>query len=205
MQTRHVMALAAGTALVLGASAAVVIGALGGSDDRAVPTGRPGSAGASSAPARIEPATDPATATGPAATEPAPAKPAEDAEQAPHPDFGFIVGLADTGPGEPQLLMFDRATLLTGEAAVEEAASRGEEAFDYYVVNDNPKLRELAVSDTALTVRGSWFLTGQPAATEIGPDDLFHYFLDPAAEKLPVELRYDGSGRVVEVTEIYFA
>lgn len=202
MQTRHVVGLAAGTLVILGASSALVIGALGAGSGAGT-----GPAGQSSPAATSESSVAPSgAASRPSASAPGQAESPAGVEsgQAPNPDFGFIVGLADTGPGAPQRLVFDRATLLTGEAAAEEAASRGEEAFDYYIVNDNPRLRELQVSDSGLVVHGSWYLAGRADPKQIGPDDLFHYLLNPRAEKLPVELRYDVHGLVVEVTEVYF-
>jgi hypothetical protein len=51
----------------------------------------------------------------------------------------------DTGP---VTVRFDLAYFYTGERAEQEAAERGDEvANDYYIVNDNPRLRTLPLAD----------------------------------------------------------
>jgi hypothetical protein len=73
-----------------------------------------------------------------------------EAVKAPLPDgrhFGFIksVELNST----PATMVFDLAYFLTGDEANAAAAERGDEVpvpNDYYIVNDNPKLRTLQVS-----------------------------------------------------------
>jgi hypothetical protein len=53
----------------------------------------------------------------------------------------------------PASLRFDLAEFLTGAEAKEAAAERGDEVTsDYYIVNDNPRLRKLPVAD-AVRVR----------------------------------------------------
>ena len=70
-------------------------------------------------------------------------------------DFGFIRSwYAKTGT---IYLRFDRAVLLTGEAADDASAAHGGESpvpNDLYIQNDNPRLRDLAIVDQA-TVIGS--------------------------------------------------
>jgi hypothetical protein len=61
--------------------------------------------------------------------------------------FGFIKS-ADL-ESSPHTLVFDLAYLLTGDAANREAAERGYPTpvdNDYFIVNDNPKLRTLPLS-----------------------------------------------------------
>jgi hypothetical protein len=57
--------------------------------------------------------------------------------------FGFV----ESVDAEGETMVFDLAYFLTGEAANEAAAERGFEVpvpNDYFIVNDNPKLRTLA-------------------------------------------------------------
>ena len=68
--------------------------------------------------------------------------------------FGWI---AEVDPGGS--LMFDLAYFYTGEEANEVAAERGDETpvpNDYYIVNDNPKLRDLAVAADATISVFDW-------------------------------------------------
>jgi hypothetical protein len=61
--------------------------------------------------------------------------------------FGYIRAAQVTS--EPQVIVFDLADLLTGDEANEAAADRGEETpvpNDFFIVNDNPKLRRLPVA-----------------------------------------------------------
>ena len=55
--------------------------------------------------------------------------------------------------------MFDLAYLLTGDEANEEAAERGEETpvpNDYFIVNDNPRLRRLPVAPGLQIILIDW-------------------------------------------------
>jgi hypothetical protein len=59
--------------------------------------------------------------------------------------FGFV----DSVNAEGETMVFDLAYFLTGEEANDAAAERGLEVpvpNDYFIVNDNPKLRTLALS-----------------------------------------------------------
>jgi hypothetical protein len=67
-------------------------------------------------------------------------------------DGRYFVRLTDVQGGEegPLLLQYDLAYLLTGDAANQAAAAHGDETpvpNDYYIVNDNPKLRLTPLSD----------------------------------------------------------
>ena len=60
--------------------------------------------------------------------------------------FGFVEEVDASGG----TLVLDLAYFLTGEAANEAAAERGDEVpvpNDYYIVNDNPRLRTLTLAD----------------------------------------------------------
>jgi hypothetical protein len=61
--------------------------------------------------------------------------------------------------GQPPNLVFDLAYLLTGEAANKAAAQHGLETpvpNDYYIVNDNPRLRTLKLSPTVSILLLDW-------------------------------------------------
>jgi hypothetical protein len=62
-------------------------------------------------------------------------------------NFGFIKSVQLTA--QPQFIVFDLAYFLTGDAANQASEAHGGEnpvPNDYYIVNDNPRLRVLAVS-----------------------------------------------------------
>jgi hypothetical protein len=98
-----------------------------------------GSETASETPMPTPTATSPSPTDGPSAT-PAPAL--EDGRH-----FGYIRSAQLTA--EPQVIVFDLAELLTGDEANQAAAERGQETpvpNDYFIVNDNTRLRELPVA-----------------------------------------------------------
>lgn len=70
--------------------------------------------------------------------------------------FGFVTEASASS------ITFDLACWFEGEAAVTASAEDGQESpppNDYYVRNENPLTREVAVSPTA---NASWYLTGDP-------------------------------------------
>jgi hypothetical protein len=112
------------------------------------------SQGASSAGAMPSvPAEETATAADPmmptttaSVTEPIPPTPESELEDGRH--FGYIKSV-DLDP-QPATLTFDLAYPLAGEEANREAERRGNETpvpNDYFIVNDNPNLRTLPLSD----------------------------------------------------------
>jgi hypothetical protein len=123
------------------AAAALTLAGCGGSQNR------PSAAN----PARSAPTQ---TTTSSAATEPSPSTPTEAAPPTPKPEledgrhFGYIKAVdVETSPNT---LVFDLAYLLTGEDANREAAERGYPTpvdNDYFIVDDNPQLRTLALAD----------------------------------------------------------
>ena len=94
----------------------------------------------SSPPSTAEPST-PAESLSPSETPSPSASPAmEDGRH-----FGYIKSI----DLESQTMVFDLAYFLTGEEANQAAADHGDETpvpNDYYIVNDNPSLRTLAVA-----------------------------------------------------------
>lgn len=93
--------------------------------------------------------------------------------------------------GDPDTLTFDLAILLSGEEAEQAAAEAGDEVpvpNDYYVVNDNPKLRTVALAPEAKILLLKWsqccdVLESVDFATFAGyltdPTDDFHGTLSP--------------------------
>lgn len=122
-------------------------------------------------------------------------------EDRPDDDFGFIQDVEQDD--DETILVFDRSILYTGERAREEAQRRGNEYNgSYYIVNDNTRLRERAVSDD-VTATGSVMLTGDTGPTDISPDDVYD-FVRAHRGQLPVYLRYDPeSCDVLRIEEVY--
>jgi hypothetical protein len=176
---------------------AVTLAACGGSSQTADPQ---------PSPAQPAPTAPPVAAT----SKPTPTQPAS--RPAPSPttatrrsDFGFIRSwYAKTGT---IYLRFDRAVLLTGKAADDASAAHGGESpvpNDYYIQNDNPRLRDLVIVDHA-TVVGSQLLTGSPGPNPSNLKALLTYVHKggPQVAHTPFHLRYDDNGRVVRVQEQY--
>jgi pyruvate/2-oxoglutarate dehydrogenase complex dihydrolipoamide acyltransferase (E2) component len=120
-------------------------------------------------------------------------------------DFGFIRSwTAKTGT---IYLRFDRAVLLTGKAADAASAAHGGESpvpNDYYIQNDNPRLREVAVVDQAKVI-GSQQLTGSPGPNPSNLKSLLNFLSEggPQVAATPFHLKYDANGLVVRVQEQY--
>jgi hypothetical protein len=98
------------------------------------------------------------TATGPTATGPTATGPITTGSEAEIEDgrhFGFI----ESVDLEALALEFDLAYFLTGEEANAAAEEHGDEVpvpNDYYIVNDNPKLRTLGVAPNLEIVLYDW-------------------------------------------------
>jgi hypothetical protein len=120
-------------------------------------------------------------------------------------DFGFIRSwTAKTGAF---YLRFDRAVLLTGKAADDASAAHGGESpvpNDYYIQNDNPRLREVAIADQAKVI-GSQQLTGSPGPNPSNLKALLTFVHNggPLAAATPFHLTYNANGLVVRVQEQY--
>jgi hypothetical protein len=120
-------------------------------------------------------------------------------------DFGFIRSwYAKTGT---IYLRFDRAILLTGKAADDASAAHGGESpapNDYYIQNDNPRLRDLVILDQP-TVIGSQQLTGRPGANPSNLKSLLTFVHEggPQVAATPFHLRYNANGHVIRVQEQY--
>jgi hypothetical protein len=150
---------------------------------------------------------------GPAATtpsKPTTAQPASRPAASPTPatrgsDFGFIRSwTAKTGTF---YLRFDRAVLLNGKAADDASAAHGGESpvpNDYYIQNDNPRLREVAIADQVKVI-GSQQLTGSPGPKPTSLKALLTFIHNggPLAAATPFHLTYNANGLVVRVQEQY--
>jgi hypothetical protein len=120
-------------------------------------------------------------------------------------DFGFIRSWY--AKGGTIYLRFDRAVLLTGKAADAASAAHGGESpvpNDYYIQNDNLRLREVAVVDQA-TVIGSQQLTGRPGPNPSSLKALLTFVHNggPQVAATPFHLTYNANGLVVRVQEQY--
>ena len=123
----------------------------------------------------------------------------------PGSDFGFIRSW--TAKAGTFYLRFDRAVLLTGEAADDASAAHGGESpvpNDYYIQNDNPRLREVVIGDQA-TVIGSQHLTGSPGPNPSSLKALLTFVHNggPQVAHTPFHLTYDDNGFVTQVREQY--
>jgi hypothetical protein len=120
-------------------------------------------------------------------------------------DFGFIRSWY--AKGGTFYLRFDRAVLLTGKAADAASAAHGGESpvpNDYYIQNDNPRLRDLAILDQARVV-GSQQLTGSPGPNPSSLKSLLNFVHEgsPQVAATPFHLKYNANGLVVRVEEQY--
>ena len=157
-------------------------------------------------PAQPTPANRPvATTSKPATAQPA-TRPAPSPDSATRDsDFGFIRSW--TAKSGTFYLRFDRAVLLTGKAADDASAAHGGESpvpNDYYIQNDNPRLREVVIADQAKVI-GSQQLTGSPGPNPSSLKALLTFVHErgPQAAATPFHLEYDDNGLVIGVQEQY--
>jgi hypothetical protein len=120
-------------------------------------------------------------------------------------DFGFIRSW--TAKAGTFYLRFDRAVLLTGKAADDASAAHGGESpvpNDYYIQNDNPRLREVVIGDQARVI-GSQQLTGSPGPNPSSLKALLSFVHNggPQVAATPFHLTYDDNGLVTQVREQY--
>jgi hypothetical protein len=97
--------------------------------------------------------------------------------------------------------------LLTGKAADAASAAHGGESpvpNDFYIQNDNPRLREVAVGDQVKVI-GSQLLTGSPGPNPSSLKALLTYVDNggPQVAHTPFHLTYNANGLVVRVQEQY--
>ena len=157
-------------------------------------------------PAQPTPANRPvATTSKPATAQPA-TRPAPSPDSATRDsDFGFIRSW--TAKSGTFYLRFDRAVLLNGKAADDASAAHGGESpvpNDYYIQNDNPRLREVVIADQAKVI-GSQQLTGSPGPNPSNLKALLTFIHNggPLVAATPFHLRYDANGFVTRIQEQY--
>ena len=150
------------------------------------------------APVQPAPANRPvATTSKPAMAQPATRPAASSATTSSGTDFGFIRSwTAKTGT---IYLRFDRAVLLTGKAADDASAAHGGESpvpNDYFIQNDNPRLREVVILDQAKV--GSQQLTGSPGPNPSSLKALLTFVHNggPQVAATPFHLKYNDNGFV---------
>ena len=155
--------------------------------------------------ARRTPSSSPTKApTSPTATPPRPTvRAASEIERGLTEDLGYVLGARTADDG--MHVSFDRVQLLRGDAAEtyarehdldEESARRG------LIVNENPRTRDLVLAPD-IQVFGGVQLA---ASSDLEPVPLQRLLdaLDTRGGSLPLELRYDKLGYVVEVREKRF-
>jgi hypothetical protein len=146
-----------------------------------------------------------ATTSKPAIAQPTTRPAASSATTSSGTDFGFIRSwTAKTGT---IYLRFDRAVLLTGKAADDASAAHGGESpvpNDYFIQNDNPRLREVVILDQAKVI-GSQQLTGSPGPNPSSLKALLTFVHNggPQVAATPFHLKYNDNGFVTRVQEQY--
>ncbi len=186
---------------------AVGIGAAKWGDGGATPTAAQTGLNLASAPPATPRPTAPRSPT-PSAT-PTTDVPASGADMGYLRSAGKRGGSGGSGEeADPIELRFDRVQFLTGQAAADAAKRGGDEESDYYVVNDNPKLRTLQVRRDAVVTGdiafNSWAGDGQRSGAKPRTlDELVEFVATDQGEQTLFDLRYDRDGFVTAVTERY--
>jgi hypothetical protein len=121
-------------------------------------------------------------------------------------DFGYLTRLRTTKSGTT--LVLDRAILYTGSAAAAERAKRGlaPDAPDFYIANDNPRLRTYRLAP-GVVVRGSQLLTGSAEAKTVPLSTLRRHLEQrtQGSASVPFTLTFDRRGRVAVIEELYLS
>ena len=119
-------------------------------------------------------------------------------------DLGYLLG-ARTGEDGLIHVAFDRVQLLKGDAAADYAREHGrdeEDARSGLVVNENPRTRDMVLAPDVRVLGGVQLA----ASSDLEPVPLQTLLdsLNADGATLPLELRYDKLGYVVEVREKRF-
>jgi hypothetical protein len=119
--------------------------------------------------------------------------------------FVYVKKLHGTPP--EAALTFDLAEFLTGEAAAQAAAEHGDESpppNDYYIVNDNPKLRTMPVAPDVTIQAIDWTNCCEP--TDVPYTDWAASLLHPTDALLGTQVPYwitVTDGMIVSIEEQY--
>jgi hypothetical protein len=119
-------------------------------------------------------------------------------------DLGFINAMF-TRDGQ-RYLRFDRAVMLTGREAAAAKSAHGidpTEPPDYYIQNDNPKLRTYRLARDVKVI-GSQVLAGRPQPTPVTLQRLVAYLNQrPAGSTYPPFTLTFRKGVVTAISEVY--
>jgi hypothetical protein len=113
--------------------------------------------------------------------------------------FGFVTSVTTTA------YSFDLACFWTGQAAIDHATANGDEAFDFYIGNDNPTLRTVTFdpAGTAYWIDASASdLTPQPIPMPDWPSNTGSHYV-PCPGQYCAVWAYINSGVVTELVEQY--
>jgi hypothetical protein len=195
-------------AVALGVGVGVLAAQVGDGDSTAAPSVEPTAAPTTTAPSTARPAT-----TSPAPRSPTPTPTRTSDVPASGTDMGYFrAARTDSPSGEERsavVLSFDRVQFLTGEEAEREAKKRDEEApNDYYVVNDNTRLREVRVRRDAVVTGDTSFNSWAGDRNQQGQrrrtlQELVDFVATQQGQETLFDLRYDRDGFVIAVTERY--
>jgi hypothetical protein len=120
-------------------------------------------------------------------------------------DLGFFLG-ASRDPDGLTHVSFDRVQLLRGDAAEKYAEEHGgdsEAARSGLVVNENPRTRDLVLAPDVKILGGVQLAASSDP--EPVPLQTLLDALDSKGSDIPLELRYDKLGYVVQVAEKRYA
>lgn len=156
-------------------------------------------------PARRTTSSKPSVSASPTAT---PARPTvrsgSQIERGRTEDLGYLLGARRAANGLTHVA-FDRVQLLRGDAAAKYAREHGmdaEAARSGLVVNENPRSRDLVLAPDVKVLGGVKLAASSDP--EPVPLQTLLDALDAEGSSLPLELRYDKLGYVVQVTERRF-
>jgi hypothetical protein len=156
---------------------------------------------------RRTPSSDPSTSASSATvTPPRPTGPSgSEIEKGLTKDIGYFMG-ASRDPDGLTHVSFDRVQLLRGDAAEDYAEEHGgdsETARSGLIVNENPRTRDLVLAPDVKVLGGVQLA----ASSDPEPVPLTTLLdaLDSKGSAIPLELRYDKLGYVVQVTEKRYA
>ncbi len=91
----------------------------------------------------------------------------------------------------------------TGAAAAAQRAARGlPPEPEYYVQNDNPRLRTFRLAP-GVKVYGSQQMTGSPSLTRVTVDQLRAFVRTAKGKRTAFTMRKDSAGRVTVIAEYY--
>jgi len=113
--------------------------------------------------------------------------------------FGFVTSVTTTA------YSFDLACFWTGQAAVDHATANGDEAFDFYIGNDNPTLRTVTFdpAGTAYWIDASASdLTPQPIPMPDWPSNTGSHYVPCPGQSCAVWVYING-GVATELVEQY--